>query len=74
MMPATQIVMVYLAAAVGCFLALGFIIWWARPVNGDLSPRLTKRGMEVLVNAVASTTAIAGMGFMIGAILALLGK
>jgi hypothetical protein len=59
----------YLAAAAPCFLTVGFLLRWARPVNGDLSPRLQRPGMETLVVAVASAAALLGLAFTIGAIL-----
>lgn len=71
-MPAGQEIAIYLAAAAPCFLVVALMLRWARPVNGELSPRLRPPGMETLVGAVATTTAIAGVGLTIGAILAAL--
>lgn len=59
----------YLAAAAPCFLVVALLLRWARPVDGQLSPRLRRPGMEVLVGGVASLAAIVGLGFTIGAIL-----
>lgn len=67
-MSAGQETAMYLAAAVPCFLVAALVVRWARPVNGQLSPRLRPVGMETLASGIASMTAIAGLGFMIGAI------
>jgi hypothetical protein len=59
----------YLAAAAPCFLVVVLLMRWARPVNGELSPRLRPPGMETLVVGVASLAGIVGIGLTIGAIL-----
>lgn len=71
-MSAGQETAMYLAAAVPCFLVTALMVRWARPVNGQLSPRLQRPGLETFVSGIATMTAIVGLGFMIGAISAAL--
>jgi hypothetical protein len=59
----------FLAAATPCFLAAALLLRWARPVNGGLSPRLQRRGVETLVTAGTSMLAMLGLAFVIGAVL-----
>jgi hypothetical protein len=59
----------YLAAAVPCFLTAGMLLHWARPVNGKLSPRLHRNGMETLVTGLTTLAALLGLTFVIGAAL-----
>jgi hypothetical protein len=68
-MSAGQAIAIYLAAAAPCFLLVALLLRWAHPVDGQLSPRLRRPGMETLVSGVASLAAIVGLGFTIGAIL-----
>ena len=71
-MSAGQEIAIYLVAAASCFLLVAALLRWADPVNGQLSPRLRRPGMETLVGGVASLLGVVGLGFMIGAILAAL--
>ena len=68
-MSAGQETAMYLAAAAPCFLVVVLLLRWAHPVNGELSPRLRRPGMETLVSGVATLTGIVGLGLSIGAIL-----
>ncbi len=63
------LIVLYLAAAAPCVVVVALLLRWARPVNGELSPRLRKPGMETLVVGTACLTAMAGLAFMIGAVL-----
>lgn len=64
---------IYLAAAGPCFLVVALLLRWAQPVDGRLSPRLRRTGMETLVGGVASLAGVVGLGFVIAAALAALG-
>jgi hypothetical protein len=68
-MPGGQETAIYVAAAAPCFLAVALLLHWARPVNGELSPKLRRPGMETLVSGVATLTALTGLAFTIGAVL-----
>jgi hypothetical protein len=68
-MSAGQAIAMYLAAAAPCFLVVALLLRWAQPVDGQLSPRLRRRGMETLVGGAAILAAIAGLGLAIGALL-----
>jgi hypothetical protein len=54
--------------AASCLLAVVLMLRWARPVNGELSPKLRRPGMEALFTALTSMIALAGVGFMLVAI------
>jgi hypothetical protein len=63
------VIAIYLAAAAPCLLAVKLLLWWARPVNGELSPKLRQPGMETLVIGMATLIGSLGLAFVIGAIL-----
>jgi hypothetical protein len=50
-----------LAAELLSFSLAAAVMWWARPVQGELSPRLRGRGREMLATALISLLAFAGI-------------
>lgn len=50
-MAVAQEAVLYIAGAVLCFGAVGFVLHWAGPVNGEMSPKLRGAGMEIFLLA-----------------------
>ena len=63
---------IYLVGAASCVLVVLLVLRWAQPVDGKLSPKLRRPGMEILVVGFACLVAVGGLGLTIGAILVLL--
>jgi hypothetical protein len=45
------------------------LTWWAKPVNGQLSPRLRARGMEITMTTVISIGVFVGLGLILTGLL-----
>jgi hypothetical protein len=67
-MPVPLKTLLYLGADFPCIFCLALLLRWARPLNGELSPKLHPSGMESLVIAIAVTFALLGIAFLIGAV------
>jgi hypothetical protein len=61
--------LLYFGGAFPCIFLVALLLRWARPINGELSPRLQRPGMESLVIAIAVTLALLGIALLIGATL-----
>lgn len=41
------------------------LMWWARPVDGQLSPKLRARGMEITLTTVISLGVFVALGLIL---------
>ena len=64
-----QEALVYFVAAMPCYLAAALLLHWARPVDGQMSPKLRWQSAETLVTGATTLAALLGFAFSIGAAL-----
>jgi hypothetical protein len=62
----------YSGASASTFLLAVLMLRWARPVNGELSHKLRRAGMETFIAGAVTTVALLGLACTIGAVLAVL--
>lgn len=62
----------YSGASASIFVFAVLMLRWARPVNGELSHKLQRAGMETFIAGVVTAAALLSLACTIGAILAVL--